>query len=172
MKLLCTLCLLLGLAAFTGWKSNKSELVLQTADGILIYKTATLPARIDEQGNVYFEFKPSHFTTENAANNHKLSQLFIEENYRSISFTGTTTKNLKGLAPGASISANATGTLSFCGVTQGLSIPITVTKAKDGDLVYSTTALIDWAKNPQMQKTGKSLKLQGPIRFTLTPVLN
>jgi hypothetical protein len=171
MKTFFSLALLILLASFTGGKQNKSELILQTTHGSITYTSPTLPSKVDELGNVYFEFKPSSFRGANIEQEGQLSALFSEQTYHTISFKGRLQKPVESMKIGATLKTFANGAISFSGVNQAITVPVTVTRTDIG-FEFSTSALLDWARNPQMQEAGKKMNLTGPIRFTLTPVLN
>jgi hypothetical protein len=155
-----------------GGPLNRASITLQTQGGLLSFASPNIPGHVDALGNVYFEFKPNSFTSASKADDAKLYDLFQENNYRTVVFKGVAQKSLASLKVGGTLSTTAVGKLNFAGTMRGMTIPITVTKIKEGAFMFSTSALFDWSANPNTKAQGTAMQLQGPIRFALSPILN
>jgi hypothetical protein len=165
--------LMLSLVAFTGAgiSPNKAQIVLQSQSGETTFTSKVIPTSLDATGRLAFEFKPSGFTSGDQAKDGQLRQLFQDQVYRVVMFTGQVEKSIANLTYGASIKTAAVGRLNFAGKEQALRVPVTITKTAAGKLVFSADAVIDWASNPATKTIGTDLNLTGPIRFNITPTI-
>ena len=170
---LACLALLFSLAAFSpsGTQPNKAKLILPTQAGEITFNSATVPASLDGSGEMYFEFKPSGFTSGDASKDANLHKLMIEGAYHTVIFTGKLEKGIEHLARNTSFKTAAIGKLKFAGREQGLRVPVVVRRLKNDNYAFSADAMIDWAQNPACKPVGAELGATGPLRFTITSTL-